>query len=675
MAFGRSGGDLMAAAYGRLDIFFPDGLFKTVLLTDPNSTIGRAPTSTIPLEDDTLSRYHVNITHKNGVVAIADMESENGTFVDGARLEANTPQTLNGGEEIMIGDLRMIFATLDDSPTRPIEVAEETTQRVELPDADFFIEIADSYQTVAPGAHISTRIHVTNDGEKSERFVVEITGLPREWIRIDKPEIEIAPGKTADIAVSFKPLRRSDSRPGDYRVEIAVRRKGQPDLTLRGSLNLLVLPYSGFGMALDKHHVKSGDRLRLFLHNQGSAPLPLTLVGRDLGGGLGITVMPPRLELAPGQHIVAQIEARPKHARLFGDPRQHGFDVVARSSDASGFLVATRAYIDEKPPLPAWSVFALGGVSVALIGIILLGLLVLLRPGATAAPRITQFDVSAPRIAQGEPLVLSWMVVDADSVAITLNGAQIIATDTDENGVQIDTAALAPGTITVSLIALKGEQSTQADRLVEIYAPIRVLDFDYAPDPLVRYVSQTVLLTWEVEQAESVRLIGMGGFTTTQTIDAPFGAVDQLSLTGIPMSADPLTVTLIAQSASGGTLEQILAIDVIDPTCTAATGDIPMYDGPSEAARVIGTIPNGTTVTVNAQDPSGSWLRVVLSGGAPGWGRQTAFQCANTFNVSNLYTEPIVPTAVLPATIAPSVTATPRPTRAPRSTATHTPAG
>ncbi|WP_343423038.1 hypothetical protein [Candidatus Flexifilum breve] len=49
------------AAYGRLDVFFPDGLFKTYLLTDPNTTIGRSNTSTIPIDDETLAlsrQYH-----------------------------------------------------------------------------------------------------------------------------------------------------------------------------------------------------------------------------------------------------------------------------------------------------------------------------------------------------------------------------------------------------------------------------------------------------------------------------------------------------------------------------------------------------------------------------------------------------------------------------------------
>ncbi len=667
------------AAYGRLDVFFPDGLFKTYLLTDPNTTIGRSNTSTIPIDDETLSRYHVNITLKQGLVQIADMESENGTFIDGSRLEGTTPHELNGGEEIMVGDLRMIFATLDDSPTRPIEVPEETTQRVELPDAEFYIEIADSYQTVAPGAHISTRVTVTNEGEKSERFQIEVTGLPREWLRIDKSEVEVAPGKNGEITLSFKPLRRSDSRPGDYTVQIAVRRKGHPDLALRGSVNLHVLPYSGFGMALDKPRLKAGDRFRLFLHNQGSASLPLTITGRDLSNHLLIKLVPNRVELAPGQRVVVQGDARPKNNRLFGDTRQHSFDLLARSGDASGFLVATRAYIDEKPPLPAWSVFALGGLGVAVVGVFLIALLLLLRP-STTIPSITQFDVSAGRVAQGDPLTLSWLVLDAEAVAITLNGAQVMQTDADENTIQIDTTPFTPGRITLGLIALNGDQQVTETRDVEIFVPLRLLSFEYSPNPLVRYVTQTITIRWEVPQASSVRIVGLEGFSTTESIDTAFSAADQLTLTGIPMTADPLTITLIAQGADNtSTLEQTVGLEVIDPQCTTASGGITLYDGPSTTAQVIGTVPNGGFVTVNAQDPSGSWLRVVLSGGVPGWGQLSAFRCAVTFNTNDLYRELIVPTAVLPATIPPTSTGTPtatlRPTRTPRPTFTATPAG
>ena len=153
-------------AYGRLDVFWPDGQFKTFLLSDPSISIGRSSGNTIPLETDTLSRYHSSLTHKDGEVQITDLDSANGTFVDGVRLKSHEPRTLYGGEEITIGELRLIYHFLDETPTRPITVPEEATRRIELEEAPFFIEVEEPEIGIPPGAHISARLSITNTGER-----------------------------------------------------------------------------------------------------------------------------------------------------------------------------------------------------------------------------------------------------------------------------------------------------------------------------------------------------------------------------------------------------------------------------------------------------------------------------------------------------------------------------
>ena len=55
-----------------------------------------------------------------------------------------------------------------------------------------------------------------------------------------------------------------------------------------------MLPYGGFGMALERNRLKPGDRFRLHLHNQGSAPLPINLIARDLGDSLNFAIAQPR---------------------------------------------------------------------------------------------------------------------------------------------------------------------------------------------------------------------------------------------------------------------------------------------------------------------------------------------------------------------------------------------
>jgi hypothetical protein len=147
-----------------------------------------------------------------------------------------------------------------------------------------------------------------------------------------------------------------------------------------------------------------------------------------------------------------------------------------------------------------------------------------------------------------------------------------------------------------------------------------------------------------------------------------------------------LDLTLSAQNEDT-TVRQPLSVALVTPQCTASRADASLHTSPSAADQVIATIPEGTVVTVDAQDALGQWLRVQLAGGAHGWGERTAFTCATNFSVDDLYKELIVPTAppvfTLVPTLSTAVTPTPsqslatptlpRPTTAPTSTRTRVP--
>lgn len=662
------------AAYGRLDVFWPDGLFKTYSLADSTVSIGRSSGNTIALDTDTLSRYHACLNYTDGQVTLTDLDSANGTFVDSVKLNGNEPRVLYGGEEISIGELRMIYHLLDDTPTRPITVPEETTQRIEIEEAPFFIELEEPSQAIPPGAHISARLSITNTGDQPERFRVEISGIAKDWARMDRPELEIAPEQTGDVIINFKPRRRSDSAPGAYAVIVNVYLKNKPELALKAGLTLHVLPFGGFGMALERNRLKPRERFRLHLHNQGSAPLPLNLIVRDLGDSLTIALPNNHLTLAPGQHTVVQGQATPQKSSFFGDPHEHVFDVIARSGDAAAFTIASRAYVDEKPPLPGWAAFALGGGALAVIVIILIGLGVLLQP-PPPQPAIGSFQVSSTRVAQGKPLTLNWSVTDAQQIQITIDGTEVYnQTDLQTHSYDVDTAAL-DGTVTIDLIASNSGRETQASETVQVFKPIAVSTFTVTPQQLVLYVAQNLTISWNVDGATAVRLSGLENFTDTP-LNSAYAPTGSVSVVGIPTGT--ITVTLTAQNEDTS-IQQPITIDLISPQCTATQGDVLLYAAPDTAEQVVATISQGTTVTVDAQDAYSQWLRVQLSGGAHGWGQRTGFTCAKNFSVDDLYKELIVPTArpeftVVP-TLAPAVIAGTPATAAPPPTAQPTNSG
>src|SRR5437868_666364 len=120
-------------AYGRLDVYWPDGPVESYQLDKPSIAIGRSTGNDIVLDTNAVSRYHITIVQKEDQIFLEDLESANGTYLDGKRMKPHEPYGLKGGEEIQIGDLRLIFQPgQQDFTTKPVLVPEETTKHLEV---------------------------------------------------------------------------------------------------------------------------------------------------------------------------------------------------------------------------------------------------------------------------------------------------------------------------------------------------------------------------------------------------------------------------------------------------------------------------------------------------------------------------------------------------------------
>ena len=69
-------------------------------------SIGRAPESTIFLDDVTVSRKHAQVSYRDGKWSIADSGSLNGTYVNRERVDNGV---LNDQDEVQVGKYRFIF--------------------------------------------------------------------------------------------------------------------------------------------------------------------------------------------------------------------------------------------------------------------------------------------------------------------------------------------------------------------------------------------------------------------------------------------------------------------------------------------------------------------------------------------------------------------------------------
>jgi pSer/pThr/pTyr-binding forkhead associated (FHA) protein len=70
------------------------------------TSIGRSRDNNIHLADERTSRHHARIDLEQGIFVIIDLDSANGTFVNGQRIQR---QVLRSGDEIRIGDTHLRF--------------------------------------------------------------------------------------------------------------------------------------------------------------------------------------------------------------------------------------------------------------------------------------------------------------------------------------------------------------------------------------------------------------------------------------------------------------------------------------------------------------------------------------------------------------------------------------
>jgi pSer/pThr/pTyr-binding forkhead associated (FHA) protein len=80
------------------------------------ANIGRADYNDLVLPDDSVSTVHAKLQLREGIWMIVDLNSTNGTFVDGERVPSDAP--LAPGSLLRFGEVRAFFEPVDaDMPT------------------------------------------------------------------------------------------------------------------------------------------------------------------------------------------------------------------------------------------------------------------------------------------------------------------------------------------------------------------------------------------------------------------------------------------------------------------------------------------------------------------------------------------------------------------------------
>lgn len=124
-------------------------------------TIGREEGNALRLNDERVSRYHAKVQYEDGDIIITDLDSTNGTRVNGAAVQI---RRLRAGDQVSVGRSMLLFGTMEEIAARKVNTGDLTA----VPNGAQTIR-AD--ELAAVGAM---------RGSRSESSAID-TGSPPEW--------------------------------------------------------------------------------------------------------------------------------------------------------------------------------------------------------------------------------------------------------------------------------------------------------------------------------------------------------------------------------------------------------------------------------------------------------------------------------------------------------------
>lgn len=89
----------------RIWISGPDGEPRSVALAGGRTIVGRDPEAAVQIEDEAVSWNHLEIECRGGVLMATDLDSRNGTALNGEPLDR--PRRLRDGDTLIVGGYRL----------------------------------------------------------------------------------------------------------------------------------------------------------------------------------------------------------------------------------------------------------------------------------------------------------------------------------------------------------------------------------------------------------------------------------------------------------------------------------------------------------------------------------------------------------------------------------------
>ncbi len=336
----------------------------------------------------------------------------------------------------------------------------------------FSILLSPDLVAVEPGATIPVGVTITNKGDATDRYELEIEGIDSEWKAVPVPVITVEVGETHTEKFFFKPPRTSESRAGNYPFVVRLRSlESGEQRTIQGVLQ--VKPYHHISLEITpkKGFVSPNRRQNTFdlsIVNLGNTDHSLQLIGNDPEEACTFEFEQDQVTVGPGQQREIEITANPANTPIFSNGRLIGFSITARSVETPSVVASTQAQLEQR------SLLSPSTVAVAtLLALILLGWFIMMPK-----PPSVSLSVDPHQLTEGDAVTVKWIAHDANSISIHA-GDDVIYEGGDLSGSK-EYHPVGAGPITIHAVASKDGRTTP-----DVIASIDVKAKTTAPEPSV----------------------------------------------------------------------------------------------------------------------------------------------------------------------------------------------
>ncbi|NBR07012.1 MAG: FHA domain-containing protein [Planctomycetes bacterium] len=132
---------------------------QRIVVKEGESYVGRAEDCKIRIPSSSVSRKHCKLTLKDRLAVVVDLQSVNGTFVNGVKISKST--ILREGDLLLIGPIsfRVMIPTSVTSPIKPVQPSKNKPPKKE---SQYELEI---FQDVEPNTDNNSFGVSSNDGD------------------------------------------------------------------------------------------------------------------------------------------------------------------------------------------------------------------------------------------------------------------------------------------------------------------------------------------------------------------------------------------------------------------------------------------------------------------------------------------------------------------------------